>query len=118
MIKIPLNENHKINLFSDDHWDARDAQVVCRMLGFVKDAHNIATTNSKFGRVSTDFIMDDVMCDGTESHIAFCAHNVTENCDSTEAAGVMCGLNYDNITLVGGNSTNEGNVLVNGKPIR
>ena len=90
---------------------------MCKMLGFAEDAKNIAATRSKFGRVSSDFIMDDVMCDGTESHISLCAHNFTESCDSTEAAGVMCGLNYDNITLVGGNSTNEGNVLLSGHPI-
>ena len=90
---------------------------MCRMLGFAKDAKNIATSRSKYGRVSTDFIMDDIMCNGTESHIGLCAHNATENCGSTEGAGVMCGLTYDNITLVGGSSNNEGNVLLHGNSI-
>ena len=103
--------------FSDDNWDARDAQVVCKMLGFANDSISLPTTRSKFGRVSTDFIMDDVSCNGTEFHISLCTHSVNHNCGASEGAGVMCDTTSYNITLVGGNMTNEGNVLLNGKPI-
>ena len=116
MLKVPSNTNWK-NTFSDDSWDARDAQVVCRMLGFTNESNHIATTRSKFGRVSTDFIMDDVSCNGTEFHISLCTHSVNHNCGASEGAGVMCDTTSYNITLVGGNITNEGNVLLNGKPI-
>ena len=66
------------------------------MLGFAEDASNAVTARSKFGIVSTDFITDDIICDGTESHIALCAHNArTDGCDSTEAAGVICGVSEE-----------------------
>ena len=80
----------QINIkFSDDAWDTKDAQVVCRTLGFsTKGA--VATSRSKFGRVSADFIMDNVHCDGTESHIGLCTHVRKHDCSSSEGAGVIC----------------------------
>ena len=66
--------------------------MVCRMLGFAKDANNVATTRSKYGRVPMHFIMAEVNCNGTESNIGLCAYNATESCGSSERAGVMCGI--------------------------
>ena len=76
-------------LFSDDYWNARDAQVVCRMLGF-DPTYSVATVRSAFGPVSNDFIMDDVECKGDETNILLCIHTKRENCASTEGAGVIC----------------------------
>ena len=75
--------------FSDYRWDDKDAQVVCRTLGF-SDKNATATTRSKFGKVSAVFIMDDVNCDGTESHVSLCPHDATDNCGASEGAGVIC----------------------------
>ena len=105
-------------MFSDDHWGVTDAQVVCRTLGFSTDGA-AATWNSQFGDVSTTFIMDDVHCTGTESHIGLCNHNPIDNCGASEGAGVICpyDTNANRVTLVGGNTANEGNVMLNGRPI-
>ena len=84
-----MNLTHTNIKSSDDAWDTKDAQVVCRTLGFSTEGA-VATSRSKFGKVSTDFIMDDVYCDGTESHIGLCTHIGTHNCGSTEGAGVIC----------------------------
>ena len=66
---------------------------MCRMLGFsANNTYNIATTESKFGNVSTDYIMDGVRCGGTESHISLCTHQLFPNCRASEGAGVMCGI--------------------------
>jgi len=73
----------------DDYWDDKDAKVVCRMLGFSTDGA-IATTRSQFGRVSRDFIMDDVKCQGSETDINDCNHRDTHNCGRSEGAGVRC----------------------------
>ena len=63
------------------------------MLGFnANNTYNIATTESKFGNVSTDYIMDGVRCGGTESHISLCTHQLFPNCRASEGAGVMCGI--------------------------
>ena len=74
--------------FSDDDWNQNAANVVCRMLGFI--AGGQATSNSYFGQVTTDFGMDDVLCQGTESDILDCPHITTHNCGPSEGAGVIC----------------------------
>ena len=64
------------------------------MLGFsIKGAS--ATSRSKFGKVSNVFAIDDVHCDGSESHIRLCPHTSRENCGSSEGAGVICGPKSD-----------------------
>ena len=105
-------------MFSDDHWDVADAQVACRTLGFSTEG-SVATSNSQFGAVSDIFIMDDVHCTGTESHIGLCIHNPIDNCGASEGAGVICPYDTEanRVTLVGGNTANEGNVMLNGRPI-
>ena len=76
-------------LFSDDSWDAMDAKVICRMLGF-DPTNSVATKQSAFGEVSSDFILDDVQCDGDEHNILECTHSKTHNCNPREGAGVIC----------------------------
>ena len=71
----------------DDSWGAGDAAVVCRMLGFVSGA---ATSQSAFGPVSGDFVMDDVECEGDEGDIRECQHSAGHNCGVMEGAGVRC----------------------------
>ena len=82
------------------------------MIGF-----NVATavSRSTYGSVPTNFIMDDVNCAGTEETLADCSYNPTHNCGGHEGAGVIC-RRFD-ITLVGGPSSAEGNVLYQGRPI-
>ena len=75
--------------FSDDHWDDKDAQVVCRMLGL--NPHGAkATSSSHFGRVQVNFAMDDLKCSGTERSLNDCPHNPRHNCGAHEGAGVRC----------------------------
>ena len=56
------------------------------MLGFSSDGA-FATTQSQFGLVSRDFIMDDVQCKGAETDINDCDKH---NCGAGEGAGVRC----------------------------
>ena len=84
------------------------------MLGFSSNGAT-AVKYSTYGSVSTNFIMDNVNCDGTENTLEDCSYFPTHNCGSTEGAGVIC-RSFD-ITLVGGSSGAEGNVLYQGRPI-
>lgn len=71
----------------DDIATPENAEVVCRQLGYLG---GYITTNSFFGRVSSDFIMDDVNCNGTEEYIWRCPHDTQENCGGSEGMGVVC----------------------------
>ena len=91
------------------------------------------TTNSLFGRVSSDFSLDDVRCVGTERSIADCEHTTKENCGAAEGAGVQCfqermltklflflpplTLSHAGFELLGGSGPHEGNLFVNRKPV-
>ena len=64
-----------------------------RMLGF---AGGTNTEESYFGDVqTTDFIMNDVACSGSEKSLEDCPHHWPSHedfteCDEDEAAGVIC----------------------------
>ena len=72
----------------DDHWNRPDGEVVCRELGYGPLIR--ATSSSTFGTVSTNFIMDDVQCTGSESQLQDCTHSPNHNCGGNEGAGVVC----------------------------
>ena len=63
--------------------------VACKELGF---AQAIAvTTESFYGPVSgSAFSFNNVKCRGDESSINDCPNTKTDNCDSSEGAGVVC----------------------------
>ena len=49
------------------------------------------TRESEFGRVSSNFALDDVDCDGNEESLEHCIGDWTnENCGGGEGAGVVC----------------------------
>ncbi|XP_041470263.1 deleted in malignant brain tumors 1 protein-like [Lytechinus variegatus] len=99
----------------DDSWDIRDANVVCRMLGFPKATR--APLLAHFG-IGTGIIwLDDVMCSGVEENIADCQHREIgeSDCRVHEAAGVVCLPQEPAITeirLVDGGSDYEGRVEI------
>ena len=76
----------------DDHWDLKDAWVVCKQLGYASVVS--ATQYSKFGRVPADFRMDDVQCTGEESNLLNCTHTKNHNCGASEGAGVICSSDH------------------------
>ncbi len=94
--------------------------MACRQLGFPLGAIRF-TRESEFGSVSADFALDNVYCDGNETSLLDCDHLTTrEDCGPSEGAGVVCHPNDDTtlsppsstIELVGGNSPNEGNLMI------
>ena len=74
----------------DDFWGLKDANVVCRQLGF-KTAFK-AHYSAFFGAGKGQIWMDNVRCRGEESSLTECDHNGwgIENCGHSEDAGVVC----------------------------
>lgn len=75
----------------------------------------VATSFSSFGFGTDPFVMDNVQCSGTESHLVNCTHITNHNCFIFEVAGVICKdpCMYDGqLSLYGGSSNTEGRVEV------
>ena len=52
-------------------WDANDATVVCRQLGYHGTA--IAHQSAYFGRGTGEILLDNLICTGTEASLLQCA---------------------------------------------
>ena len=71
-------------------WDLRDANVVCRQLGY--DGALSAPRYAAFGQGTGQIWLDDVQCVGDEIAISDCYHrgwNV-HNCGHHSDVGVVC----------------------------
>ena len=75
----------------DDYWTIKEANVVCRQLGFAGGALS-AITSAGFGQGPGKIWMDDVDCDGNERRLKLCYHAGwgQHNCDHVDVAGVLC----------------------------
>merc|ERR1711934_958959 len=91
----------------DDSWGQNEADVVCRSLGY---SGGSATTNSRFGNApGGDFGMDDVKCQGYEEKLTDCQYASYDDCEASEAAGVVCEDGGSGAT--GGVLTSDGELL-------
>ena len=66
----------------------RDANVVCRMLGF--PGALAAYRGAKFGPGKGLVQLSDVRCEGSETNIAFCSHKDYNACTHSNDAGAAC----------------------------
>ncbi|XP_056891870.1 neurotrypsin isoform X1 [Takifugu flavidus] len=74
----------------DDGWTDRDAEVICRQLGFRGVAK--ARVMAYFGAGTGPIHVDNVKCSGEERSLADCIKQTpgTHNCRHSEDAGVIC----------------------------
>ena len=70
----------------DDGWNIEAAHVACKELRFSRA--KAATVANQAN--SDQFSLDEVRCRGNETTILDCPHQREENCNSGEAAGVVC----------------------------
>ena len=91
----------RVEVYHDDQWGTVcddgfttvNAQVVCRELGLPDTDARVVAAYGLFGGGDARIWMDDVICDGSESHLSECAHRGwgSNNCRHSEDVGVICG---------------------------
>ncbi|XP_072030540.1 uncharacterized protein [Amphiura filiformis] len=89
--RVEVFHDNEWGTVCDDSWDANDATVICRLLGFpYGDAQ--AVTHAYFGQGTGQIWLDDVQCSGSEDNLLECSHNGwgVEDCVHSEDAGVIC----------------------------
>eukprot|EP00057_Strongylocentrotus_purpuratus_P010657 XP_011665131.1 PREDICTED: uncharacterized protein LOC578355 [Strongylocentrotus purpuratus] len=88
--RVEVQENGSWGTICDDGWDAKDANVVCRMLGFFGAAY--APVQATYGEGVGDISLRNVDCIGTEINLGTCFHDRPEpfDCAHGEDAGAAC----------------------------
>ena len=80
----------------DDAFDLKDANVICRMLGFPSAiaALGSSTADGLYGTAPSGnkYVLDQLGCTGNETSIFDCSHNGewNETCENTDIVGVKC----------------------------
>ncbi|KAK2490855.1 hypothetical protein MC885_017881 [Smutsia gigantea] len=85
----------------NDHWNIRNARVVCRLLGCGRALG--APGRCLFGPGSGPILLDDVRCAGTEDALESCAHAgwARHNCQHRKDACVLCAGPADSVVPKG-----------------
>ena len=90
--RVEVNYNGTWGTVCDEGWDKRDADVVCRMLGF---SHALrAAYNAAFGPGIGAILLTKVRCVGDENSIIDCGRGGWDvsSCGHLQDAGVVCGM--------------------------
>ena len=74
----------------DDSWGLRDANVVCRQLGY--NGARGAPQGARYGQGRGPILLDDVGCNGSEAYLWSCPSSgwASHNCDHREDASAEC----------------------------
>ncbi len=70
--RVEVYHNGRWGTVCDDFWDADDAMVVCRQLGYI---YGIPSSRIAFGQGQGPVWLYDVRCTGSESNLLNCQHN-------------------------------------------
>ena len=95
--RVEVCANNQWGTVCDDDWDASDAEVVCRQLGYNLTSNAVAYTYAYFGRGTGHIWLDGVECTGSENELLNCSHDGIgiHNCYHDEDASVLCPISND-----------------------
>ncbi|KAM5141243.1 neurotrypsin-like [Mantella aurantiaca] len=111
--RVEVFFNGRWGTICDDRWDDKDAEVICRQLGFRGKPKSWVWAH--YGPGSGPILLDEVECLGNETSLDLCRKNEWEhhNCDHIEDAGVSCNPYVDGaLRLTGGKTAGEGRLEV------
>lgn len=88
-----------------DSWDIKDANIVCKQLGFPQATQ--AFGGAYHGQGSGPIWMDEVACSGNESFLFECSHRGwgINDCPHSKDASVQCSYGSSSIRLVNGGAS-------------
>uniref|UniRef100_A0A4X2LK90 SRCR domain-containing protein n=1 Tax=Vombatus ursinus TaxID=29139 RepID=A0A4X2LK90_VOMUR len=97
--RIEVRYNGIWGTVCDDHWNIKNARVVCKLLGCGRAVG--APGHGHFGAGTGNILLDDVRCVGNEASLEQCHHASwgIHNCKHQEDAGVICEGMYKVILL-------------------
>ncbi|XP_025102866.1 deleted in malignant brain tumors 1 protein-like [Pomacea canaliculata] len=100
--RLELFYNGTWNTVCNDLFDAKEAKVACRMLGF-NSSRALAVRTSMYGEDSAPILLDNVRCRGSEATLMQCQHNGLYNndCGHQEDLGVICSNQPEELRLTG-----------------
>jgi len=89
-IEVYIGANGQWSTICDDGWDIRDADVVCRQLGYPRAIAAVTDSNT-FGLGEGSILLSEVDCLGNETMILSCPTTRSDiNCNHSEDVGVYC----------------------------
>ncbi|XP_041372788.1 deleted in malignant brain tumors 1 protein-like [Gigantopelta aegis] len=91
--RVEIYHSGKWGSICDDDFGTKEAQVVCRSLGFIS-FQATSYHSAQFGKGKDPIWLDDVDCDGDEKYLDQCSKNSwgNNNCGHNEDVGVSCHL--------------------------
>ncbi|XP_076082552.1 scavenger receptor cysteine-rich domain superfamily protein-like [Mytilus galloprovincialis] len=105
---VELYHSGKWGEVCDNNFDVRDAEVICKMLGYTVGVPRLLnSTGSGTGLVW----MDNLRCDGDETDVALCKSDGfgSKTCSNNRKAAIYCGQDIQ-VRIHGGKGSYEGNV--------
>ncbi|XP_055955669.1 uncharacterized protein LOC126816140 [Patella vulgata] len=104
---VLIYQNGKNHSVCGYGWDDNDARVACRQMGF-KEGQADDVYNYQYDRAYYSYD-----CTGSEDNLSNCSqHYSRSNCSSFYSAGAICYNDEYELSLVGGESGNYGQVVI------
>ena len=106
--RVEICRNNSYGTICDDQWDVLDARVACRQLGYSGQGkyiykpyvYAITLFNNIidalplrlafFGQGTGSILIDNLICNGSESRLQDCRFSIGHDCEHSEDAGVKC----------------------------
>ena len=88
--RLEILHDNQWGTVCDDEFDARDADVACRQLGYASASEFFGALRHSFGPGTGPIWLDNLRCTGEETRLDQCQHTKAHNCHHVEDVGLAC----------------------------